>query len=438
MKFGFGKRHSEKEEKIEYQPYEAELYTKDDVRSTYLRGLATGCWIALFLILIAFVGSKLYNRYQLKQAAKEATENALEAEETVVNASTLAKMHSLEDLIHAHYYLGEGEKEVLEEGVFDGMMNALGDEYSVYYTPEELKEQLADNEGVFFGIGAYISIDKESGLPFISGVIEGTPAEGAGLRADDIIYQVDGVDTYGMTLNEVVSHVRGDEGTTVVLNIIRGNENFDVDVVRGKVTSKTVNGEMLENDIGYIQIVEFADVTVDQFTEEYAVLKEKGAKALILDLRGNPGGLLTSAVEICRRILPEGLIVYTEDKEGNRDEHTCDGTREIQIPLVVLVNGGSASAAEIVTGAIKDHGVGTIMGTTTYGKGIVQKIYSLSDGSAIKLTISAYYTPNGTNIHETGIEPDIEVLFDAEAYYSEESVDNQLEAAKEHLMKQIK
>ena len=269
-------------------------------------------------------------------------------------------------------------------------------------------------------------------------MIEGAPAEGAGLRPDDVIYQVDGVDTYGMTLNEVVSIVRGEEGSTVTLNIIRGNENFDVDVVRAKVTSETAKGEMLEDDIGYIQISEFADVTVDQFTEAYAVLKGKGAKALILDMRGNPGGLLSAAVDICRQILPEGLIVYTEDKQGKREEYTCDGTRRIEIPMVVLVNGGSASAAEIVTGAIKDHGVGTVMGTTTYGKGIVQKIYSLSDGSAIKLTVSAYYTPNGTNIHETGIEPDVEVLFDAEAYYAEESVDNQLEAAKEYLKKQMK
>jgi len=389
----------------------------------------------LFLMVAVLAGSKLYTGFKAKQLAKEAAENE---EETVLNSQALAKMKSVEELIQTYYYLDETETERLEEGVFDGMMGALEDPYSVYYTQEELQEQLADNEGVFFGIGAYISIDKVSGFPFVSGLIEGAPAEGAGLRPDDVIYQVDGVDTYGMTLNDVVSIVRGEEGSTVTLNIIRGNENFDVDVVRAKVTSETAKGEMLEDDIGYIQISEFADVTVDQFTEAYAVLKGKGAKALILDLRGNPGGLLSAAVDISRQILPEGLIVYTEDKQGKREEYTCDGTRKIEIPMVVLVNGGSASAAEIVTGAIKDHGVGTVMGTTTYGKGIVQKIYSLSDGSAIKLTVSAYYTPNGTNIHETGIEPDVEVLFDAEAYYAEESVDNQLEAAKEYLKKQMK
>lgn len=410
-------------------------FDDQDKKERRIRGLILGSWLVLFLMIAVLAGSKLYTGFKAKQLAKEAAENE---EETVLNSQALAKMKSVEELIQTYYYLDETETERLEEGVFDGMMGALEDPYSVYYTQEELQEQLADNEGVFFGIGAYISIDKVSGFPFVSGLIEGAPAEGAGLRPDDVIYQVDGVDTYGMTLNDVVSIVRGEEGSTVTLNIIRGNENFDVDVVRAKVTSETAKGEMLEDDIGYIQISEFADVTVDQFTEAYAVLKGKGAKALILDLRGNPGGLLSAAVDISRQILPEGLIVYTEDKQGKREEYTCDGTRKIEIPMVVLVNGGSASAAEIVTGAIKDHGVGTVMGTTTYGKGIVQKIYSLSDGSAIKLTVSAYYTPNGTNIHETGIEPDVEVLFDAEAYYAEESVDNQLEAAKEYLKKEMK
>ena len=410
-------------------------FDDQDKKERRIRGLILGSWLVLFLMVTVLAGSKLYTGFKAKQLAKEAAENE---KETVLNSQALAKMKSVEELIQTYYYLDETETERLEEGVFDGMMGALEDPYSVYYTQEELQEQLADNEGIFFGIGAYISIDKVSGFPFVSGLIEGAPAEGAGLRPDDVIYQVDGVDTYGMTLNDVVSIVRGEEGSTVTLNIIRGNENFDVDVVRAKVTSETAKGEMLEDDIGYIQISEFADVTVDQFTEAYAVLKGKGAKALILDLRGNPGGLLSAAVDISRQILPEGLIVYTEDKQGKREEYTCDGTKKIEIPMVVLVNGGSASAAEIVTGAIKDHGVGTVMGTTTYGKGIVQKIYSLSDGSAIKLTVSAYYTPNGTNIHETGIEPDVEVLFDAEAYYAEESVDNQLEAAKEYLKKQMK
>ena len=240
-----------------------------------------------------------------------------------------------------------------------------------------------------------------------------------------------------MSLSDVVSRVKGDEGTKVTLSIIRGDETFDVEVERRKVDRPTVTGEMLEGEIGYIRISEFDSVTIDQFTENYQKIREEGAKGLILDLRGNPGGLLNAVVSIGQQLLPEGLIVYTEDKAGNQEEHTCDGEHEIDIPLVVLVDGGSASASEILTGAIKDYGVGTIMGTKTYGKGIVQKMYGLSDGSAIKLTVSAYYTPKGNNIHGVGIEPDIEVEFDADAYYSEDRVDNQKEAALSYLQEQI-
>lgn len=194
---------------------------------------------------------------------------------------------------------------------------------------------------------------------------------------------------------------------------------------------------MYDNGIGYIQITEFDDVTTDQFTEALAVIKGSKAKGLILDLRGNPGGSLPVVVDISRMILPKGLIVYTEDKYGERDEYTCDGEHELDIPLVVLVNGNSASASEILAGAIKDYGKGTLIGTTTFGKGIVQRVMPLSDGTALKLTISAYYTPNGNNIHGVGIEPDIVCEFDSDAYYEEE-VDNQLQRAIQEIQKMTK
>lgn len=253
----------------------------------------------------------------------------------------------------------------------------------------------------------------------------------------DIIYAVDGTSTFQMTLDEATSLIKGEEGTCVTLTLVRGEEVFDQDVVRRRVDRPTVSSEMLTDEVGYIAISEFKDVTVDQFTEAYAVIKGSGAKALVLDLRGNPGGLLDAVVDIARQILPEGLVVYTEDKNGKRVEYDCDGKREIEIPMVVLVNGGSASAAEVLTGAIKDYGVGTVMGTTTYGKGIVQKIIALSDGSAIKLTTDGYFTPKGNNIHGTGIEPDVVVEFDAEAYYGEEQFDNQLDAALKYLEKEL-
>ena len=218
------------------------------------------------------------------------------------------------------------------------------------------------------------------------------------------------------------------------LTLVRnGEEDYvEVDVTRRKVESPTVNYEMMENDIGYIQITEFDQVTIDQFTEALAVCKGSDMKGLVLDLRSNPGGSLNVVCEIARKLLPEGLIVYTEDKYGQKEELTCDGTNEIQVPVVVLVNGYSASASEILAGAIQDHEKGILMGTKTFGKGIVQRVISLSDGSAVKLTISTYYTPNGKDIHGVGIEPDEVVEFDADLYY-DEGIDNQLEAAVKYL-----
>ena len=238
-----------------------------------------------------------------------------------------------------------------------------------------------------------------------------------------------------MELSEIVSRVKGEQGTKVHLTIYREGESdyLEVDVERRKIESPTVKYEILKNNIGYIQITEFDDVTTDQFTEALAVVKGAHAKGLIIDLRGNPGGSLNVVVDIARQILPKGLIVYTEDKYGEREEYNCDGRRQLDMPLVVLVNGNSASASEILAGAVKDYKVGTLVGTTTFGKGIVQRILPLTDGTALKLTISAYYTPNGNNIHGVGIEPDVICEFDSDAYYDDD-VDNQLDKAVEILL----
>ena len=196
---------------------------------------------------------------------------------------------------------------------------------------------------------------------------------------------------------------------------------------------------MLEDDIAYIELTEFDEVSIDQFADALATARGSGMKGLILDLRGNPGGSVNAVVEMCRMILPEGMIVYTENKEGKRTEYTCDGKRKLEVPMTVLVDGNSASASEIMAGAIKDYGIGTLVGTTTFGKGIVQQILSFMDGSAVKITISSYFTPKGNNIHGIGIEPDIECPFDGEAYYgSEDHPDNQLEKAREVLLEMMK
>ncbi len=357
--------------------------------------------------------------------------------ESVLNEDTEKKLSTIEEVIDEYYYKDEDiDTDLMIEGMYSGMVDALGDPYSVYYTAEEWNQLMQETEGIYYGIGAYISLDPATGYGKINGVIPDTPAQEAGLRENDIIYLIDGESSQGMDLSEIVSRVKGEEGTTVHLTIYREGETdyLEIDVERRKIESPTVNYEMYDNGIGYIQITEFDDVTTDQFTEALAVIKGSKAKGLILDLRGNPGGSLPVVVDIARMILPKGLIVYTEDKYGERDEYTCDGEHELDLPLVVLMNGNSASASEILAGAVKDYKKGTLIGTTTFGKGIVQRVMPLSDGTALKLTISAYYTPNGNNIHGVGIEPDIECEFDSDAYY-EEDVDNQLQRAIQEIEK---
>lgn len=406
---------------------------KREKSNGYGLGVLTGVLAAVLVFCGAWTGKSLYENSRVKETSVSGEEET----KSVVNSETLSKMAAIEETINRNFYLKEMTEEELQTGIYNGMVEALDDKYAAYYTAEELAAQLEKNEGVYYGIGAYVMMDAETQTPYISGVIEGTPAEEAGLRMGDIIYAVEDTATFQMSLEEVTGLIKGEEGTAVTLTIVRDGEAFEQNVVRRKVNNPTVSSRMLDEEIGYIGITEFKDITVDQFTEAYAVIKGSGAKALVLDLRGNPGGLLDAVVSIGQQILPEGLIVYTEDKGGERVEYRCDGEKKIQIPMVVLVNGGSASAAEVLTGAIKDYGVGTIMGTTTYGKGIVQKIIALSDGSAVKLTTSGYFTPKGNNIHGKGIEPDIVVEFDAEAYYGEKQTDNQLEAAQEYLKKKL-
>lgn len=401
-----------------------------------LLGMLLGMAATLLVGAFVFVGIKFYEAVDSRKSAERRKNKA----ESVVNEETEKKLSAIEDVISEYYYQDvDIDVDAMTEGMYAGMVSALGDPYSVYYTEEEWEEMMRDTEGIYYGIGAYLMIDQVTGLGKISGVIENTPAQEAGLRENDLLYLVDGESTAGMELSDIVSRVKGEEGTKVHLTIYREGESdyLEVDVERRKIEAPTVKYEILKNNIGYIQITEFDDVTTDQFTEALAVVKGAHANGLILDLRGNPGGSLNVVVDIARQLLPKGLIVYTEDKYGEREEYNCDGRRQLDMPLVVLVNGNSASASEILAGAIKDYKMGTLVGTTTFGKGIVQRILPLTDGTALKLTISAYYTPNGNNIHGVGIEPDVVCEFDSDAYY-DEGVDNQLEKAVEEIEKMMR
>lgn len=402
-------------------------------KSGILLGMMLGIAVTLLVGGFVFVGVKFYEAVDSRMAAEKKSTAAMDS---IVSEETEKKLSAIEDVIEEYYYQdADIDVDAMTEGMYHGMVDALGDPYSVYYTEEEWEDLMRDTEGIYYGIGAYLMIDQATGLGKISGVIENTPAQEAGLRENDLLYLVDGESTAGMELSEIVSRVKGEQGTKVHLTIYREGESdyLEVDVERRKIESPTVKYEILKNNIGYIQITEFDDVTTDQFTEALAVVKGAHAKGLIIDLRGNPGGSLNVVVDIARQILPKGLIVYTEDKYGEREEYNCDGRRQLDMPLVVLVNGNSASASEILAGAVKDYKVGTLVGTTTFGKGIVQRILPLTDGTALKLTISAYYTPNGNNIHGVGIEPDVICEFDSDAYYDDD-VDNQLDKAVEILL----
>lgn len=403
---------------------------KEENSKSFWKGLVTGLGIALLVAVLGVTAAKVIRTFQMVGIIPSGEKKS------VANTQTVEKLSVLEDTIQ-RYFWKDVEEEALEDGVYKGILESLEDPYSVYYTPEELLDLQQQTEGIYYGIGAYISKSTDVGYVQISKVIKNTPAQECGLMQGDYIYQVNGEDMFEKDSSYVVSKIKGEEGTKVMLTVLRETESdpIEIEVERRKIESPTVEYQMLDHGMAYIQIVEFDLVTTAQFEAAYKQAKQEGMKGLVLDLRSNPGGNLSTVCDIARMLLPKGLIVYTEDKYGERVEYSCDGSQQIEVPLVVLTDGYSASASEILAGAIKDYGIGTLVGTTTFGKGIVQKVISLTDGSAVKLTVSTYYTPNGNNIHEKGVSPDIEVPFDAEQYVA--GVDNQLEKAKQILAEQM-
>ena len=348
------------------------------------------------------------------------------------DTSHVQKIEYLEKLIDQEY-LGEVDNDEMAEGVYAGLVYGLGDVYSRYYTADEYAQETASTDGAYAGIGVSIQKNKNGGVQ-IAECYEGGPGADAGLQTGDVITAINDTDVTDMELSDVVSLIRENKDKTIVLTVFRENEEksreISVDVTDVELPS--VFGEMLDKKTGYIQITQFTGVTPQQYKDMFAELKDKGMERLVIDLRDNPGGLLTSVCDILREILPEGLIVYTEDKYGNREEETCDGKHQLDMSLAVLVNENSASASEIFAGAVQDHEVGTIVGTTTYGKGVVQELRQLSDGSAVKLTVSNYYTPNGNSINKVGIKPDVEVKLASELLNKDEITheeDNQLQKA---------
>lgn len=399
-------------------------------KKQFIRGIAVGVVITAVVAGGVSFGSRALTKVSDEKKAESGELN-------LTSTAVEDKITEIETLVQK-YYLNEIDTEQVENYLYKGMIAGLDDAYAAYYTKEEYQSMMDSTNGSYYGIGVEMSQNMTTGIITITRVFEGSPAEEAGLLPGDVIYKVQDTEVTGEDLTKVVSMVKGAEGTTVPISVAREGESdyLTFDVERRTIEIATVEHRMLDGNIGYISIASFDDVTVNQFLAALEDLENQGETALIIDLRNNGGGLVSSAGSILDRLLPEGLIVYTEDKYGNREELKSDAENYFDKPLAVLVNGNSASASEIFAGAIKDYGIGTLVGTQTFGKGIVQKVYPLSDGTAVKLTVSKYYTPKGNNIHGIGIAPDVEVELDADvanAITIPEEKDNQLQKAVEIL-----
>lgn len=402
----------------------------------FLKGFLSGiCAMLVIAGIVLFVTGEKIKRESIVQEEQQETEytGVLNLDKDKIER----KIENIEDVVN-QYYLDEIDQEEVESWMYKGLIAGLGDTYAAYYTKEELEKTTEASSGSYNGIGAVLTQDRTTGLITIVRCYEGTPSAESGLLPGDVVYSVNDTQVTDMDLTEVVSMIKTEPGETVKIEVAREGENdyLSFDVARAPIEVPTVNAEMLEGNIGYIEITEFDTVTEQQFKQALSDLESQGMEKLIIDLRNNPGGVLSTVCNMLEQILPEGLIVYTEDKEGNRTEYKSDGKNEFTKPLAVLVNGNSASASEIFAGAVKDYGIGVLVGTKTFGKGIVQRIVNLNDGTAVKLTVSKYYTPNGNDIHKVGIEPDVEVELDESLKQQvtiEKSEDNQLQKAIEVL-----
>ncbi len=332
-------------------------------------------------------------------------------------------------LIQQHY-VGEVDQGKLYDGALKGMVSILGDPYSSYLNHEDFASLSAMIEGHFGGVGMVMGV--KDGQFIVVAPIEDTPAFKAGIKAGAVLTKIDGKELKGLSLDQVVKQIRGQNGTQVVLTLQQGKENpKEYTIVRSDIKIKSVYGKMDDHGIGYIRITNFSEDTAKDFGAELQKLQQEGMKALVLDLRDNPGGLLQSGVGVARYLVPKGPIVSITDKQGRTDTETSS-LEKVAFPLAVLVNHGTASAAEIVSGAIQDTHTGKLFGTKTYGKGVVQNVYMLGSDTALKLTIANYYTPSGRSIDKVGITPDQVVAADDDAG------SNQLTAAEAYLKEQLR
>jgi len=341
------------------------------------------------------------------------------------------------------YYLNEIDNDKMQDGIYKGMVDSLGDQYTVYYTADEYKQFTTASSGTYCGIGVAVSQNVTTGaITIVKTFKKGSGAE-EGMLPGDIIYKVAGKKIEGLELSKVVSQIKGEEGTFVKVTVLRNGKEIEFNLERRQLEIDTVTYRMEEKDgkkIGYIAVSEFDEVTASQFKSALKELEKDGMQGLVIDLRDNPGGLLDVTCEMLDRMIKKGILVYTVDKNGKRVDEEATDNLSFDKPVAILVNGNSASASEVFSGAMKDYKAATLVGTNTFGKGIVQSIVPFEDGTAMKVTVSKYYTPNGVNIHGTGIKPDVVVELNKEALKDgklERKEDNQLDKALDVVVKKM-
>lgn len=384
----------------------------------FIKGALTGALLTLLVVSLAACGLQHIN-------------------EGIISSDTETKLSYLKKLIDETYLHDVKEKD-LNEGIYKGYVEGLGDQYSAYYDKKETKELTESLDGSFSGIGAVMTQDASSGVITITRVYDDSPAKKAGIKTGDILYRVEEKTVTGKDLDKVVSWIKGKKGTKVNLTLLRGtnSDKIKVTATRDVINVETVKYKVLENQIGYISISEFDSVTGAQFAKALKQLQKKNIEGLVVDLRNNPGGSLSTVCDILDSILPKGLIVYTKDKNGKKEEYTSDEKHRLNLPMSVLVNGQSASASEIFAGAVQDYDKAEIIGTQTYGKGVVQNLFDLKDGTCVKLTTSEYFTPKGRNIDGKGITPDVKIEYKYNA--KDPKADNQLDKAVSVVKDKIK
>ena len=394
---------------------------QEEKKRVYRSGLIAGIFMGIAIMLILILGSNVLLKRIYRHRQSDSIINDMD--------EVSDKIELIEEYLDK-FYFEEIDEETLVNGIYYGMAASLGDPYTTYYTPDEYEALTSSTNGEYCGIGVVVSKNTDDDTIVISRVFKNSPAREAGLQEGDVFYTVDGQSTEGMSTEDLAAVVVGEKGTEVTIEIMRDDEILEFTITRKKVEMDTVEYEMKDGNIGYVRIEEFDAVTPKQVENAIKELDASGMKGIIVDLRNNPGGSLSAVREIAS-MFQEGkeLFLYSETKEGDRDDYYLTGKVLIEdIPMVIIINENSASASEAFSGAMKCYGRASIVGTVSFGKGIMQTIYALNDGSALKITTGKYYLPDGSNIHKIGITPDYEVEASEEA-----DEDAQLDKAMELL-----